>query len=112
VTLLTANDVADKLNVSLSTISKLVASGHLRGYRIGRCLRISDEALDEYLMGVVTECHSKDDAAPTSGKSGSKCEASASASPRAQRLAERLRRKSESSGPTTSEPFPRDPKDE
>lgn len=117
--LLTAADVAEKLNVSLSTISKLVASGRLRGYRIGRCLRVSDDALLEFLEGVVTECPQKSDAAApvvceaetvtehgvdanTAGKSSSRSEAGGSVSQRRQRLAEKLLSSSATAAPTTS----------
>ena len=111
-TILLAEEVARRLRVSPSTISKLVANGHLRGYRIGRCLRISKEALDQYLQGVITECHSNGEEAPKSGKSGSRCEGSVSVNRRAQRLAERLRGKSEISEPTTNAPCRPEPKGE
>lgn len=47
--MLTAKQVAEKLQISLSQIYKLVSSGELQCYRIGKAIRISEEQLAGYL---------------------------------------------------------------
>ena len=49
--LLTMKDVAERLQVSARTIHRLVASGDLTVIRIGRSVRISEEALKAVLTG-------------------------------------------------------------
>jgi excisionase family DNA binding protein len=48
---LTRKQVAEILNVDERTVSRLVDSGRLRGYRIHRSLRITQEALAEFRNG-------------------------------------------------------------
>ncbi|MEP7172436.1 MAG: helix-turn-helix domain-containing protein [Aestuariivirga sp.] len=47
--LLTIKDVAERLQVSCRTIHRLVANGNLAVIRIGRAIRISEEALRAFL---------------------------------------------------------------
>lgn len=47
--LLTIRDVADRLQVSGRTIHRLVANGELKVIRIGRAVRVSEEALKAFL---------------------------------------------------------------
>jgi excisionase family DNA binding protein len=49
--LLTLYDTADMLAVSLKTVRRLVASGALAAVRVGHQIRISREALSNYLAG-------------------------------------------------------------
>jgi excisionase family DNA binding protein len=51
--LLSLRDVASRLNVSYATARRLVLDGQLRGHKIGRIHRVSEEALPDYLS--VTE---------------------------------------------------------
>jgi excisionase family DNA binding protein len=46
--LLTADEVAALLKVSTKTIRRRLASGELRGIRIRGCVRVSQEAVDEW----------------------------------------------------------------
>lgn len=47
--LLTIRDVAERLQVSGRTIHRLVANGNLMVIRIGRAVRVSEEALKAFL---------------------------------------------------------------
>lgn len=47
--MLTIKQAAERLNVSIGLVYKLVNKGQLRAYRIASALRISEEELDEYL---------------------------------------------------------------
>lgn len=49
--LLTRQEAADVLRVSLTTMSRIVGSGELPHLRIGSALRIPREALDAYVRG-------------------------------------------------------------
>lgn len=57
--MLTAQQVADRLNVSRSTIYNLIKDGSLRSHRIGKGrvrpkgLRIPESAVDDYLAHAV-----------------------------------------------------------
>jgi excisionase family DNA binding protein len=47
--LLTVNEVAELLSLSVRTVHKLVASDRLATVRIGRCVRFSRTALDDFV---------------------------------------------------------------
>ncbi len=47
--LLTLQQVADRLQVSMSTVRRLVAAGKLKTVRIGRNLRVRPEDLAAYI---------------------------------------------------------------
>jgi len=47
--LLTLDQVADRLQVSMSTVRRRVADGELKTVRIGRALRVRPEDLEEYI---------------------------------------------------------------
>lgn len=47
--LLTLQQVADRLQVSMSTVRRLVAAGKLKAVRIGRNLRVRPEDLSKYI---------------------------------------------------------------
>ena len=47
--LLTLQQVADRLQVSTSTVRRLVAAGRLKAVRIGRNLRVRPEDLSKYI---------------------------------------------------------------
>jgi len=47
--ILTKQQVAEHLNISKRTIDRLIFSGQLNAYKIGRSVRISQEQLDEFL---------------------------------------------------------------
>jgi excisionase family DNA binding protein len=49
--LLTAQEVADKLNVSLRTVRRLIAQEKLQVVRIGKAVRIRPETLDLLIEG-------------------------------------------------------------
>ena len=49
--LLTIRDVAERLQVTPRTIHRLVANGDLTVIRIGRSVRVSEEALKAFLTG-------------------------------------------------------------
>lgn len=49
VPLLTIKDVAERLQVSARTINRLVANDDLTVIRIGRAVRVSEEALKAFL---------------------------------------------------------------
>lgn len=46
---LTVQEVADELRVSKMTVYRMVHSGEIRSMRVGRSIRITDEAWREYL---------------------------------------------------------------
>ena len=48
--LFTKKEVATKLNVSVRTIDRLILSGQIKAYKLGRSVRIAQEQLDEYLQ--------------------------------------------------------------
>lgn len=47
--LLTLQQVADRLQVSMSTVRRLVDAGKLKAVRIGRNLRVRPEDLSKYI---------------------------------------------------------------
>jgi len=49
--LLTARDVAQRLRVSTATVYALCRRGELRHYRVSNAIRVSEEALANYLQG-------------------------------------------------------------
>lgn len=49
--LLTLQQVADRLQVSMSTVRRLVSAGKLKTVRIGRNLRVRPEDLAGYIEG-------------------------------------------------------------
>ena len=63
--MLSVDQAAERLNVSIKTIRNLIGSGKLGHYRIGAgrgVIRISEEALDKHLA----ECEVKEISSPTS----------------------------------------------
>ena len=48
--LYTPKEVAEKLGVCLSTVTKILKSGKLRCNRLGAKIRISEESLDAYIQ--------------------------------------------------------------
>ncbi len=63
--MLTVDQAAERLNVSVKTIRNLIASGKLGHYRIGSgrgVIRISEEALDRHLA----DCEVRESDSPTS----------------------------------------------
>jgi len=53
--LLTLQQVADRLQVSMSTVRRLVDAGKLKAVRIGRNLRVRPEDLSKYIEGAKHE---------------------------------------------------------
>lgn len=53
--LLTLRQVADRLQVSMSTVRRLVDAGKLKTVRIGRSHRVRPEDLDTYIEGQAQE---------------------------------------------------------
>lgn len=53
--LLTARDVADKLQISIRTVRRLIASGKIDVMRVGPLIRISPEALEAYLSEAASQ---------------------------------------------------------
>ena len=49
VRLLTAQEVADRLNVSLRTVRRLIAEEKLVAVRIGKAVRVTPEALARFI---------------------------------------------------------------
>jgi excisionase family DNA binding protein len=47
--LLTPKEVADRLQVSIRTVRRLITSGQLKALHIGRLLRITPAALEAYV---------------------------------------------------------------
>ena len=52
--LLSVDAAARDLDVSTKTVRRLIDRGDLQAHRVGRCLRISEEALRHYLHRVRT----------------------------------------------------------
>ena len=50
--LLTREEAADRLKVSLTTMSKIITDGDIFVLRFKRAVRIPEEALDDYVNGV------------------------------------------------------------
>lgn len=50
--LYTRRDLCDVLSVSASTVDRLIKSGRLPSVRVGRGVRVTDEALAGYIAGV------------------------------------------------------------
>ena len=48
--ILTPLDVMDILGVGKNTVYNLLASGRLKGFRIGKSWRITGDALEEFLL--------------------------------------------------------------
>lgn len=48
--ILTPMDIMDILGVGKNTVYHLLASGQLKGFRIGKSWRITGDALEEFLM--------------------------------------------------------------
>ena len=62
--MLTVDQAAERLNVSVKTVRNLLASGKLAHYRIGAgrgVIRISEEALDRHLA----ECEVRENDSPS-----------------------------------------------
>jgi excisionase family DNA binding protein len=53
--LLTVTEVADRLQVSIRTVRRLIASEKIKALRIGRAIRVSPAALDAYMSAVAGE---------------------------------------------------------
>lgn len=53
--LLTRQEVADMLKVSVSTVQNLYTAGHIASHRVGRHVRITRQAVWDYLNGVKRE---------------------------------------------------------
>lgn len=51
----TPQEVADKLKIKKTTVYELIKRGELQSSKIGKQLRISEEQLDQYLNGPLTE---------------------------------------------------------
>ncbi len=51
----TKQHAAKHLNISTRTIDRLIFSGQLKAYKIGRSVRISQEQLDEFLEASVLD---------------------------------------------------------
>mgnify|MGYP002588524988 FL=1 len=47
--ILTIDDVMDYLNTGRNSVYKLLISGKLKGFRIGRVWKISKKSLDKYI---------------------------------------------------------------
>ena len=50
--LLTITDVSERLKINRSTVWRLLDSGELRGFRIGRVWRVKEEDLAAYIEGL------------------------------------------------------------
>jgi excisionase family DNA binding protein len=53
--LLTVAKVADRLQVSIRTVRRLIASEKIKTLRIGRAVRVSPAALDGYMTAAAGE---------------------------------------------------------
>ena len=53
--MLTLHDLASRLNISYATARRLVLTGEVRGHRVGRQYRISEEAVRNYLSETVVD---------------------------------------------------------
>lgn len=49
--LLTREECAEVLRVSLSTVGKLIRAGHIYSFRVGRAVRVPKAALEAYQRG-------------------------------------------------------------
>lgn len=49
----TRKEVAKNLNISQRSVDRLILTGQLKAYKIGRSVRISKEQLDDFLKGSV-----------------------------------------------------------
>ena len=49
-TILTPTDVMDILGVGKNTVYRLLDSGQLKGFRIGRSWRVTNDALEEFML--------------------------------------------------------------
>ena len=47
--LLTVQEACDRLQIGKTLAYELVAAGRIRTIRVGRCIRISEEALQEFI---------------------------------------------------------------
>ena len=47
--LLTPTEVADRLRVSANTVRSLIRSGEIESIRVGRQLRVSEDALSRFI---------------------------------------------------------------
>ncbi len=47
--MLTLEEVANELRVSVQTVRRLIEAGQLRAVRVGRQLRVKREDLDDYI---------------------------------------------------------------
>ena len=47
--LLTPSEVADRLRVSANTVRSLIRSGEIESIRVGRQLRVSEDALSRFI---------------------------------------------------------------
>lgn len=47
--MLTLTEVAGRLNVSIETVRRLIKNGKLKAIKVGNQLRVSEEALAEYI---------------------------------------------------------------
>jgi len=50
--LYTRKQIAEKLSVSVATVNRLIQSGALESVRIRRCVRVSEQAFDDFLQGL------------------------------------------------------------
>lgn len=53
--LLTAQEAATYLRINIKLLYKLIDSGELKSKRIGRVIRVTKTAINEYLQGDVNE---------------------------------------------------------
>ena len=53
--LLTRQEVADMLKISVSSVQNLYTAGHIASHRVGRHVRITRRAVWDYLEGVKRE---------------------------------------------------------
>jgi len=49
----TRKEIAKNLTISERSVDRLILTGQLKAYKIGRSVRISQEQLDEFLKGSV-----------------------------------------------------------
>ena len=50
-TILTIDEIAEKLKMSHSTVRREIKRGRLRALRSGKLIRVRQSSLDEYLLG-------------------------------------------------------------
>lgn len=53
--LLTPDQVAEKLQVSKKTVERMLHAGQLKGYKLGRLWRISEENVQDLLKNILTK---------------------------------------------------------